>query len=97
MLYAPALLPIAQTLYIKGPRLNRLLRTHLLIPEGLEEGRRERAQDLIMRQLKKRLGFLSSEVEERIRCLSMEELDELAEKIFEVSRESDLRKFLSAK
>nr|WP_297201250.1 DUF4351 domain-containing protein [Thermanaeromonas sp.] len=63
----------------------------------MEEGRRERAQDLIMRQLKKRLGFLSSEVEERIRCLSMEELDELAEKIFEVSRESDLRKFLSAK
>ena len=59
--------------------------------EGLEEGRRE----ILLKQLKKRLGFLSSEVEERIKSLSLEELDELAEKIFEVSSESDLRRFLS--
>ncbi|WP_172839198.1 DUF4351 domain-containing protein [Thermanaeromonas toyohensis] len=64
------------------------------LQQGLEEGRREKAQDLVMRQLKKRLGFLSSEVEERIKSLSLKELDELAEKIFEVTSESDLRKFL---
>ncbi|MGI9952157.1 DUF4351 domain-containing protein, partial [Moorellaceae bacterium AZ2] len=57
---------------------------------GLEEGRRE----ILLRQLKKRLGFVSSEAEERIKGLSLSELDELAEKIFEVTSESDLRKFL---
>jgi len=57
---------------------------------GLEEGRKE----ILLKQLKKRLGFLSSEVEERIKSLSLKELDELAEKIFEVTSESDLRKFL---
>ncbi|MGI9953556.1 DUF4351 domain-containing protein, partial [Moorellaceae bacterium AZ2] len=62
---------------------------------GLEEGRREKAQDLVIRLLKKRLGFVSPEVEERVKGLSLEELDELAEKIFEISSESDLRKFLS--
>ncbi|MGB9662858.1 MAG: DUF4351 domain-containing protein [Moorellaceae bacterium] len=57
---------------------------------GLEEGRRE----ILLRQLKKRLGFLSPEVEERIKSLSLKELDELAEKVFEVTDESDLRRFL---
>ncbi|SMB93167.1 conserved hypothetical protein (putative transposase or invertase) [Thermanaeromonas toyohensis ToBE] len=62
--------------------------------EGLEEGRREKAQELVLRLLNKRLGFLPPEVEERIKSLSLKELDELAEKIFEVTSESDLRKFL---
>ncbi|MGB9662853.1 MAG: DUF4351 domain-containing protein, partial [Moorellaceae bacterium] len=61
---------------------------------GLEEGRREKAQDLVIRFLKKRLGFVSPKVEEKIKALSLGELDELAEKVFEVSSESDLRKFL---
>lgn len=58
---------------------------------GLEEGRRE----ILLRQLKKRLGFVSPEVEGRIKGLSLEELDELAEKVFEVASESDLKKLLS--
>lgn len=61
---------------------------------GLEEGRREKAQDLVIRLLKKRLGSVSSEVEEKIKALSLKELDELAEKIFEVSSESDVRALL---
>lgn len=35
------------------------------------------------------------EVEEKIKTLSLEELDELAEKIFDVASESDLKKLLS--
>ena len=65
------------------------------LQQGLEEGRREKARDLVIRQLKRRLGFLSSEVEERIKSLSLKELDELAEKIFEISSESDLRRLIS--
>jgi len=65
------------------------------LQQGLEEGRREKARDLVIRQLKRRLGFLSSEVEEKIKSLSLEELDDLAEKIFEISSESDLRRLIS--
>ncbi|MGI9952154.1 DUF4351 domain-containing protein [Moorellaceae bacterium AZ2] len=61
----------------------------------MEEGRREKAQDLVIRLLKKRLGFVSPEVEERVKGLSLEELDELAEKIFEVTSASDLKKLLN--
>ncbi|MGB9783917.1 MAG: Rpn family recombination-promoting nuclease/putative transposase [Moorellaceae bacterium] len=57
---------------------------------GLEEGRRE----ILLRQLKKRLGFISPEVEEKIKALTLKELDELAEKIFEVSDERDVRALL---
>ncbi|MGI9952910.1 DUF4351 domain-containing protein [Moorellaceae bacterium AZ2] len=57
---------------------------------GLEEGRRE----ILLRLLKKRLGFVSPEVEERIKGLSLEELDELVEKLFEVSSESDVKALL---
>lgn len=49
----------------------------------------------MLRQLKKRLGFLSPEVEEKLKSLSLKELDELAEKIFEISIESDLRRLIS--
>ncbi|WP_366018169.1 DUF4351 domain-containing protein [Thermanaeromonas sp.] len=43
----------------------------------------------------KRLDFLPPEAEEKIKTLSLEEFDELAEKIFEVTSENDLKKLLS--
>ncbi|SMB96701.1 protein of unknown function [Thermanaeromonas toyohensis ToBE] len=62
--------------------------------QRLQQGLEEAAGKYLTKVLKKRLGFLSSEAEERIKSFFLRELDELAEKIFEVTSGSDLRKFL---
>ena len=61
--------------------------------EGLQEGR----QELLLKMLKKRLGALSSELEAMIAALSVEQLDALAESMFDISSEAELKRWLSAK
>ena len=65
--------------------------------EGLQEGRQEGRQELLLKMLKKRLGALSSELEAMIAALSVEQLDALAESMFDISSEAELKQWLSAK
>lgn len=46
--------------------------------------------------LRKRLGALSSEVEAMIAGLSEERFDEVTERLFDMTSEADLRRFLTA-
>jgi len=59
------------------------------------KGSKQGKQEILLKQLNKRFGSLSLEVEERIKGLSVEEVDLLAEKVFELSDERDLRSFLN--
>ena len=64
--------------------------------KGREEGREEGRQELLLKMLRKRLGTLSSELETMIAALSVEQFDELAESLFDISSEADLKRLLSA-
>ena len=62
--------------------------------EGLERGRLEGRQEgeltVIMRQLNRRLGMVEPEVYDRIRQLSLEQLEDLAEALLDFSTQDDL-------
>jgi predicted transposase YdaD len=60
------------------------------------KGRQEGRQELLFKLLRKRLGSLSSEVEARIAALSAEQSDQLAERLFDITNEADLKRFLAA-
>ncbi|WP_338835718.1 DUF4351 domain-containing protein [Neomoorella thermoacetica] len=61
--------------------------------KGWQQGR----QEILLRQLRKRLGTISSEVEAKIKTLSVEQLDDLAEKILDITSEDELLKALDIK
>jgi flagellar biosynthesis/type III secretory pathway protein FliH len=58
--------------------------------EGLEQGRREGELALILRLLARRFGLIDPELEERIRQLSLPQLEGLAEALLEFSDQTDL-------
>jgi predicted transposase YdaD len=58
------------------------------------KGRQEGRQELLLRMLKKRLGSLSPELEMMIAGLSVEQLDQLAESLFDITSEADLKRLL---
>jgi flagellar biosynthesis/type III secretory pathway protein FliH len=63
--------------------------------EGLQKGLQEGRQELLFKMLKIRLGSLSSELEAMIAALSSEQLDGLAECLFDITSEADLKRFLA--
>lgn len=65
--------------------------------QGWQEGRQEGRQEIILRLLRKRLGTTSPEVEAKIKTLSVEQLDDLAEKIFDITSEDELLRVLTLK
>jgi flagellar biosynthesis/type III secretory pathway protein FliH len=66
------------------------------LQEGLYAGLRRGRQELLLKMLRKRLGALSSEVEAMIAGLSEERFDEVTERLFDMTSEADLRRFLTA-
>lgn len=62
--------------------------------EGRREGRQEGEADLVIRLLTKRLGSLSPERIEAVRRLDVEQLETLAEAIFEIGSDADLAPYL---
>jgi len=61
--------------------------------EGLREGRREgieREQNLVIRQLKRRLGSLTTHLEDQVKQLPIEEVEALGEALLDFEREEDL-------
>ncbi len=68
-----------------------------IINEGKQEGRQEVKYSeikLILRQLKRRLGILSSDNEMKIKALSFEQLEDLGEALLDFNLESDLANWL---
>ncbi|NMF61310.1 hypothetical protein DP113_15095 [Brasilonema octagenarum UFV-E1] len=62
--------------------------------EILEEVRQEKALELIMRQLRRRIGNMDQQLQERISQLSIEQLENLAEALLDFSTQADLTTWL---
>lgn len=64
--------------------------------EGLQRGRLEGELAVIMRLLNRRIGTVEPELQERIRSLSIAQLEDLAEALLDFSNEDDLVAWLEA-
>jgi hypothetical protein len=60
------------------------------LERGLEQGKQQEGVALVLRQLTHHIGALASEVKERIRGLSIAQLEELAEALLDFSQPMDL-------
>lgn len=58
--------------------------------EGIEQGKQEATLSLILRQLPKRIGAVSPELQARIQQLSLPQLEDLAEALLDFTNEEDL-------
>ncbi len=64
--------------------------------EGLQEGKQQGTASLVLRLLQKRFGQVSASTAERIRSLSVEQLEELGPALFDFRRLEDLAAWLQA-
>ena len=62
--------------------------------KGRAEGKVEGQANILVRQLKKKFGNIPVEVEDRVRNLSVEKQQELAEAIFDLKSIDDVEAFL---
>ena len=62
--------------------------------EGLQEGRREGEQQIVLRLLKRRWGSVAPASEKKVRRLSVQQLESLAEALMEFSSPADLESWL---
>lgn len=65
-----------------------------IIREGLEQGRRSEVK-LILRQLQRHLGKVSTEIQNQIADLSFTQLEDLGEALLDFKTEADLINWLS--
>ncbi|MDD4754244.1 MAG: DUF4351 domain-containing protein, partial [Desulfitobacteriaceae bacterium] len=63
--------------------------------EGKAEGIAEGQASLLLRQLKKKFGYLPVEMENRVMSMPEEKLQELAEAIFDLETIDDVNSFIS--
>ncbi len=64
------------------------------IEQGIEQGRQE-ALNLLLRQLNRRFGTISIELQTQIQALSFAQLQNLGEALFDFSNEADLATWLN--
>jgi flagellar biosynthesis/type III secretory pathway protein FliH len=67
------------------------------IERGIQQGRQEaitKEKDLIVRQIKRKVGNIDMELETRIKSLNLEVIEVLAEAIFDLATVEDLRNWL---
>ena len=63
--------------------------------EGKQEGRQEGKEDLILRLLNRRIGEIDTSLIERIKGLSIEQLENLGEGLLDFSSVADLETWLN--
>lgn len=73
------------------------IKTTRFYEEVREEVRQEEALELIMRQLRRRIGNMDQQLQERISQLSIEQLENLAEALLDFSSQADLTTWLQDK
>ncbi|QMS88173.1 Rpn family recombination-promoting nuclease/putative transposase [Nostoc edaphicum CCNP1411] len=61
-----------------------------IIRQGIEQGRREEALSVIMRQLPRRIGIVAPELRSQIEALSLTQLEDLSEALLDFSTATDL-------
>lgn len=66
------------------------------IEQGLQQGRQEGELAIILRLLNRRIGTINSTIEERLRKLSLTQLEDLAEVLLDFSTEADLVAWLQS-
>ena len=64
--------------------------------EGIQEGIQEGELTLILKQLKKRYGELSPELQQRIQSLSLNQLEALGEALLDLGSMADLLDWLES-
>jgi hypothetical protein len=64
------------------------------IQEGIQQGRHEGELTLVLRQLARRVGGITPNVEAEVRALSLTQLEALGEALLDFSQPSDLRDWL---
>ncbi len=62
--------------------------------EGLQQGKQQEAVSLIMRQLTRRFGVLTPQLQERIQSLSVNQLEDLGEALLDFTTAADLDAWL---
>jgi predicted transposase YdaD len=63
--------------------------------EGLQEGRQQGEANLVLRQLSRKLGNLSPQVQNAVRQLDTERIEELGDALLDFVEMSDLTDWLS--
>lgn len=63
---------------------------------GRAKGRVEEGMELVLRQLRRRFGSLAPELEQRIRALTVEQVEGLAEALLDFAGPADLEKWLQS-
>jgi predicted transposase YdaD len=94
----------ASTEILAGLRFNKnlirnlfregMMRESVIYQDILEEGRQEEALKMVMRPLTRRFGTLSPDLQARIQVLSVAQLEDLNEALFDFSEFSDLVNWL---
>ena len=64
--------------------------------QGEQKGRREEAERLMLRQLPRRVGPLTKKLEKQVCALLTEQLEALAEALFDFQSRADLEAWLGA-
>jgi predicted transposase YdaD len=65
------------------------------IEQGIEQGMQRGEATLVLRQLNRRLGQVTTSVEKQIRQLSVKQLEDLGEALLDFENEADLLHWLS--
>ncbi|MBE3588799.1 MAG: DUF4351 domain-containing protein [Thermoanaerobacteraceae bacterium] len=85
----------------EGIQLGRQEGIQLGRQEGIQLGRQEGRQEgiilILLKQIKKRLGAVPQDIEERINSLELAQLEALAEKILEITTEEELRRAMAVR
>ncbi len=67
-----------------------------ILQQGKQQGKQEEALSLVLRLVSRRFGEVDSSLREQVRVLSVEQLESLAEALFNMSELTDLVAWLSA-
>lgn len=67
-----------------------------ILQKGLQQGKQEGELAVVLRQLTRRIGTINPEVQERLRQLSIPQLEDLAEALLDFSDATDLTDWLSS-
>ncbi|MEH2466944.1 DUF4351 domain-containing protein [Nostoc sp.] len=67
-----------------------------IIRQGIEQGRREEALSVIMRQLPRRIGIVALELRSQIEALSLTQLEDLSEALLDFSTAADLTSWFNS-
>jgi hypothetical protein len=65
---------------------------------GIEKGLQQRIdkdKDLIIRLIQRKLGTINSDLQSQVKALNIDDLEQLAEDLFEMNSIEDLQKWLS--